>query len=138
MSNTLKGNYKDTRTYKEADPETKVKIERYRKENKIDSGHMYLLLLREDYRNLPKEEKQQGNRIAEILVLSGIVSFLVMTAYNRKDTLPFVGSYMILVTIVYFSGILNPIARQLSNINKLLKKNYPEVPSLKEYLNQEQ
>ena len=37
------------------------------------------------------------------------------------------------VTAIYFSGILNPVSRQLSNINKLLKK-YPEAPSVKKYL----
>ena len=62
------GDYKQTDTYKNADQKTKARIERFRKENKIENGHMYLLLLREDLRNLPKEEKQKGNRMAEMLV----------------------------------------------------------------------
>ncbi len=127
------GDYKKTLTYKEADQKKKMLIEEYRKENKIDKEQMYLLLLREDYRNLPQEEKQKGNRTAELLVISGIITFLAMVAQQKKQFLPFAAVYVIVTTVIYFSGILNPIARQLSNINKLLKK-FPEVPSLKKYL----
>lgn len=132
-----KGNYKDTRTYKDADSKTKAKIERYRKDNNIDNGHLYLLLLREDYRNLPKEEKQKGNRTAEILVIGGIVSFLILTAQQRTELLPYAAIYMIAVSVIYFSGIFNPVARQLSNIRKLLKK-YPEAPDIREVLKEEE
>ena len=97
---------------------------------------MYLLLLREDYRSLPKEEVQKGNRPAELMVLSGIITFLVLTANQKTETLPFIAVYMIVATAIYFSGILNPIGRQLSNINKLLKK-FPEAPSLKPILSSE-
>lgn len=129
----FKGNYKNTEIYHKADGETRRKLERYKKENKIEDGQMYLLLLREDYRNLPKEEKERGNRPAELIVISGVISFLVLTARQRTDLLPYAAVYMFIAAAVYFSGILNPVARDLSNINKLLKK-YPEVPSLKDYL----
>ena len=127
------GNYKETATYKKTDSATRAKIERFKKENKVDNNHLYLLLLREDLRSLPKEEKQKGNRPAEIIVITGIITFLAMTAADRKDLLPFAAAYMIFASVIYFSGILNPVARELSNINKLLKK-FPDVPSLKEYL----
>ena len=129
----IDSDYKTTKTYKDADSQTKAKIEKYRKENKIDKKQLYLLLLREDYRNLPKEEKQKGNRPAEIIVVSGIVTFLILTANNRKDLLVFASIYMIVASIIYFTGILNPVARSLSNINKLLKK-YPEVPDIRKVL----
>ena len=135
--NNLKGNYKDTDTYKKADSQTRVKIERYKKENKLENGQMYLLLLREDLRSLPKEEKQKGNRAPEIMVISGIISFLVATARQTMNVLPYIGVYMIVVSAIYFSGILNPIGRQLSNINKLLKK-FPKTPSIREYLKEEE
>ena len=134
--NEFKGNYKETETYKKADNKTRMAIEKYRKENKIENGQMYLLLLREDYRNLPKEVKQKGNRPAEIMVLSGIISILVLTANQNRKILPYAAVYMIVATAIYFSGILNPVGRQLSNINKLLKK-MPEAPSLKGILYQE-
>lgn len=136
MAEQYNGDYKKTQTYVRADGEKRSKIERFRKENKLDDGQMYLLLLREDLRNLPKEEKQKGNRVAELLVLSGIISFLVLTARNARQLLPYQAVYMIVVTAVYFSGILNPVARQLSNINKLLKK-YPKQVDLRKYLNEE-
>ncbi len=129
----IRGNYRDTETYRKADGKTRSKIEQYKKENKIGNDQMYLLLLREDYRSLPKEEVQKGNRPAELMVLSGIITFLILTANQKKETLPFIAVYMIIATAVYFSGILNPIGRQLSNINKLLKK-FPEAPSLKPVL----
>ena len=136
MAEKYDGDYKKTQTYTKADGATRAKIERFRKENGLDDGQMYLLLLREDYRNLPKEEKQKGNRIAELLVLSGIITFLAMTARNARDLLPFAAVYLIIATAVYFSGILNPIARELSSINKLLKK-YPKQCDLKKYLSEE-
>ncbi len=136
MAEQYNGDYKKTQTYVRADGVKRAKIERFRKENKLDDGQMYLLLLREDLRDLPKEEKQKGNRVAELLVLSGIISFLVLTARNARQLLPYQAVYMIIVTAVYFSGILNPVARQLSNINKLLKK-YPKQVDLRKYLNEE-
>lgn len=132
----ITGNYKDTQTYKKADGKTRSRLEQYKKENGIGNDQMYLLLLREDYRSLPKEEVQKGNRPAELMVLSGIITFLVLTANQKLETLPFIGVYMIIAAIIYFSGILNPIGRQLSNINKLLKK-FPEAPSLKPILHPE-
>ena len=132
--NKYDGDYKKTNTYKEADQKKKTLIEKYKKEYNVSKEQMYLLLLREDYRNLPQEEKQKGNRAAELLVISGIITFLAMVAQQKKTLLPVAAAYMIVVSVIYFSGILNPIARQLSNINKLLKKNFPEAPSLKEYL----
>jgi hypothetical protein len=132
----ITGNYKETETYKRADGKTRSKLEQYKKENGIGNDQMYLLLLREDYRSLPREEVQKGNRPAELMVLSGIITFLVLTANQKLETLPFIGAYLIVATIIYFSGILNPIGRQLSNINKLLKK-FPEAPSLKPILNAE-
>lgn len=135
--NQFTGNYKETETYKKADGQTRAKIERFKKKNKIENNHMYLLLLREDYRNLPKEEKQKGNRAPEIMVISGIISFLVATARQMMNVLPYIGVYMIVVSAIYFSGILNPIGRQLSNINKLLKK-FPKTPSIREYLKEEE
>jgi hypothetical protein len=129
----IKGNYRETETYKKADGKTRSKLEQYKKVNGIGNDQMYLLLLREDYRSLPKEEVQKGNRPAELMVLSGIVTFLAMTARQKLDTLPFIGVYLIVATIIYFSGILNPIGRQLSNINRLLKK-FPETPSIKAIL----
>ncbi len=65
----IQGNYKDTKTYKEANGQLRAKLDRYKKDNKIENNQMYLLLLREDYRSLPKEEKQKGNRPAEIIVI---------------------------------------------------------------------
>ena len=132
----ITGNYNDTQTYKKADGKTRSRLEQYKKENGIGNDQMYLLLLREDYRSLPKEEVQKGNRPAELMVLSGIITFLVLTANQKLETLPFIAVYMIVATAIYFSGILNPIGRQLCNINKLLKK-FPEAPSLKPILSSE-
>ncbi|MBQ9327521.1 MAG: hypothetical protein IJ225_03185 [Solobacterium sp.] len=130
----LTGDYRSTNTYKTASKEVRKRIEDYRSANDLKANHMYLLLLREDYRRLPKEEKQKGNRPAELMVFSGILVFLVMTASDNRQLLPFAGIYMIIATAVYFSGILNPYSRQLSNINKLLKKQFPEVPAIKEVI----
>ena len=132
----IQGNYKDTKTNKEANGQLRAKLDRYKKDNKIENNQMYLLLLREDYRSLPKEEKQKGNRPAEIIVISGIITFLAMTAADRKDLLPYAAAFMFVAAAIYFSGILNPVSRSLSNINKLLKK-FPEAPSLKPILHPE-
>lgn len=68
-----------------------------------------------------------------MIVINGIIVFLVLTATQNKAMLPFAGIYMIIVSIIYLSGILNPISRELSNINKLLKK-FSKLKILKKYL----
>ena len=70
-------------------------------------------------------------------MISGTITFLIATARQMMNVLPYLGSYMIVVSAIYFSGILNPIGRQLSNINKLLKK-FPKTPSIREYLKEEE
>ena len=133
MSEKL-GDYRATLTYKNASSEVRKKIEEYRKQNDLKAGQMFLLLHREDLRRLPKEEKQRGNRPAEMMVLSGIVVFLVMTATNNHAVLPFAAIYMIIASAVYFSGILNPYSREISNVNKLIKQGCPDVPPIKEVI----
>lgn len=128
------GDYRATETYKKASAEVRKKIEAFRKEHDLKAGQMFLLLHREDLRRLPKEEKQKGNRPAEMMVLSGILVFLVMTATNNRALLPFAAVYVLIASAVYFSGILNPYSREISNVNKLLKKECPDIPSIKEVI----
>ena len=137
MSENNIGNYKTTDYYKNADKEVKRKIESYKKENKISEKHLYLLLEREGLRNLPKQEKARGNSLAEMIVVGGIISFLIVTASKRYEILPYVSVYVIITTIIYLTGILNPISRKLNNINKVLKK-FPKVPPIKDYLGNKQ
>ena len=129
MAKETAGNYRETETYKKMSAEEKKELLCYQKENRITDPHLYLLLYREDLRSLPKEEKQKGNRPAEMMVISGIIVFLVMTASNNRRMLPFAGAYMLIVGAIYLTGIMNPYSRTLSNVNKLLKKNYPKVAS---------
>lgn len=126
------GDYRATNTYKSASKEARSRIEVFRREHDLKANQMYMLLLREDYRRLPKEEKQKGNRPAEMMVISGIIVFLVMTATNNRTMLPFAAVYVLIAAGVYFSGIMNPYSRQLSNINKLIRKECPDVPPIKE------
>ncbi len=129
----LTGDYKQTKTYREADKQTKKNYEAWRKDQNITSEHMYLLMYRQDYRNLPADEKRKANSMAEMMVISGIVIFLVATASEDKYLLLIASVYTLVSAVLYFTGVFSPVQRELNKANKQLKA-YPKVKSFEEFM----
>lgn len=122
-------NYRKTKTYMSAGSEEKKQLEKWKKDRQISDAQMYLLMARQDLRNLDPKEKKKGNHSAEMMVLGGVVLFLIATGYQNREMLVFGSIYVILSAGIYFSGALNPYSKKLKAINRELKK-YPEAEGL--------
>ena len=124
--------YHKSETYKKADTETRRSLERYKADQKISDEQMNWLMYLEDIRGLPKEERQKGNRPAEMLVLSAMVMFLLMATAGSRGAMLVTSIFFIIAAVTYLSGILNPYSVTIRKIKKKLK-SYPKVKSYKEW-----
>lgn len=125
--------YRQTEAYQSADPSTRKAMSRWMSSCQIDARQMYLLLHREDLRKMPKEEIQNGNRPSEMMVIGAIIYFLYAVTLNRNTGMLLTGSLLVIVTsILYFSGALNPYSRALKKVNRELK-SFPKTESLEEW-----
>jgi hypothetical protein len=128
-------NYQATRTYKEASPERRRQINRYKKENGISDDHMLLLLYRQDLDNVPEEQRTNSDMLSNVML---IVGFLLL--WNSLQTAMGGGAggvnvFLIFLSLasflgvcaVYFLGLLNPYKRAVRKTDKALKE-MPEVP----------
>lgn len=126
MPDPASGSYRELSAYKNADAATRRRLESWKADQKISDPHMYLLMSRQTLRELPPEKKKAGNRTAELLVVFSIIFFLFMM--QSQDRVPMlIASIMVISsTILYLTGMLNPISAQLRQIRRELK-NYPTV-----------
>ncbi len=128
----LNGDYKKTNTYKEADKQTRQDYEDWRKEQQITGNHMFLLLRRQDYKNLPADQKRKANVVPEMLLVSGAAFVLIAMVIKNEYFMAVAFIYMLICFVVYLSGFLSPVQSAVRTINKELKK-YPAVKSFEEY-----
>lgn len=119
--------YRKSSTFRNSDGETRRLMERYRSEQHISEEHMAWLMYLEDLRSMPKEEKQKGNRMAEGMIIGAMVLFLATLQSHDKRVLLLTSILVIVMTIIYISGVLNPYTDTLRRVKRLLKKQYPAV-----------
>lgn len=127
--------YRRTSTFKSFDSATKKLWEQYKTKNEISDEHMAEIFKLQDLRNLPKEEKQKGNRIPESLLVVTILFFVFqMNGQNQVTMTMIVTAVMVIFSaILYLTGALNPVSTAIRKSKKKLKKNYPKVPSFDEW-----
>lgn len=118
----LTGDYKKTETYKKADPSLRKQYDTWMKSQKLSHDDMYRYLLREDMRALPKETIRKGNSSIEMMVISAMAVFLVAVARRIKPLMLAGAIFVIITSILYFSGILNPYTRTIRACTKKLKQ----------------
>lgn len=117
----LKGDYRRTKTYASSGKDLQKQYEAWKKDQKMDNDTMYLYLLRQDMRNLPKDVYRKGNSSIEMMVISAMLVFLAGTA-SRIRGLMLVGAVAVIITAaLYFSGVMNPYYRTIRSCTKKLK-----------------
>ncbi len=128
---TKEKEYWRTSSYKKLDSASRKRWEQYKASNNISDEHMTEIFKLEDLRNLPKEEKQKGNRIPEGLLVVTMLFFVILVSGQERGSLAMTVTAVMVVfsTILYLSGALNPISVAIKKSRKKLKKDYPQVPS---------
>lgn len=135
----LNGDYHDTKTYRDASPERRKQINRYKKENNIENDHMFMLLFQKDLDRVPESEVKKSDTSTNMLLVVGVLLFLgsmqsVATAQGAQSLFLAIAGIIafILVLVVYFTGVLNPVKRARRKLKKLLSEK-PEVPDFDEW-----
>lgn len=131
--------YQDTKTYRQASPERRRQINRYKKECNISDEHMLFLLLRTDLDAVPQEERDNKATTSTAMLVIGVLllwnSLQLAMSNGGGANVPLIflslGSFL-LVCFVHFTGMLNPYKRAERFVAKGLKGR-PEVPDFVEW-----
>lgn len=125
MADSGTENYRELGAYKNTDSDGRRQLERWKKDQNISDEHMYLLMAQKTLREMPPEKKKAGNRVPEMLVVFSIIFFLLVM--QSEDRIPMlIASVMVIFsTILYLTGVLNPISTQLRQLRKALKDHPP-------------
>ena len=118
--------YTETKTYQAMSAADKKAFAEYKKAYAISGEQAALLFRLEDLRHLSSEEKRRGNRLPQMLVLSAMAVFLAASAAENKELLLAASIAVIGASIIYFTGIMNPITRQIKVIKKELRQ-FPQI-----------
>lgn len=130
MAVDVREDYRKAGTYKRADSATRRRYDAWKADQNITDAQMCLLLRLQDLRDAPKDEKKKGNKTPETLLVLSMFFFLL--AMNNKNVLMVASVIVIINTVIYLSGILNPISNAMRKLKKELKK-YPEIVPFKKW-----
>lgn len=131
--------YQDTLTYRQASPQRRRQLNRYKKECGISDEHMLNLLLKEDLECVPQDARDNDNTIAmgmlivAVLLLWTSLQASMSTGGGANVFLIFLAlASFLLVFIVYKTGLLSSYKRAVRQVNKNLKRQ-PEVPEFTQW-----
>lgn len=129
--------YKKTGTYKNADKKLRLLYEQYKTENNVSDEHMTELLTLEDLRAVPKEEKAKGNRIPQSLLIISMLFFVIQMNGSERGLMMIVTAVMVIFsTVIYLTGAMNPYSMAVRKAKKKLKKKFPKVPDLHQWISE--
>lgn len=128
--------YRQSETYQNADAAARKVLEQYRKEQKLSDEQMNWQMYLEDLRAVPKEQKQKGNRPAEMLVLGAMVTFLLAANMGVRSFMLIASVFFIIAAAFYLTGVLNPYSTGIRKAKKQLKKSCPGALSYREWVKQ--
>ncbi|MBQ0064160.1 MAG: hypothetical protein KBT48_00185 [Firmicutes bacterium] len=119
--------YKKSKFYQRLKPNKQKELEAFCKENQIERAHLSLLVALQEWKHMPKEEKNKGNEKAEYLLVVCVMFFVCMGVWGSMN-MKLISAVMVLCSAtIYATAILNPETNRMRKIKKALKK-YPKVP----------
>lgn len=127
------GDYKETRTYHNADAEKKRLISRYRRENGIGDEQTFLLLYLNDLKHeITDEEKKKANGPGETMVVLAILCDFMAVASRQIAPIFICTALLLLMTVLYITGRFNSYETEKRRVRKLLKK-FDQKPDFDEW-----
>ena len=125
--------YHKSETYQKADAAGRKELDRYKKEQQLTDEQMNWMMYLEDLRATPKEQKQKGNRPAEMLVLGSMVTFLIAANMGVRSFMLIASVFFILAAALYLTGALNPYSAAIRKVKKQLKNLCPKAQTYTEW-----
>lgn len=115
--------YQGTRTYLQMDADARHALAAYAREHRVADEALFYQLYLHDLANLGEDEKKRASQPGEFMLVGAIVFAVAMVALQQPVPIFIATGTLVLMTILFFSGVLNPFKAEQRRAKRWLKKN---------------
>lgn len=115
--------YQGTRTYLQMGADARRALAAYAREYRVADDALFYQLYLHDLTSLGEDEKKRANQPGEFMLVGAIVFAIAMVALQQPVPIFIATGTLVLMTVLYFSGVLNPFKAEQRRAKRWLKKN---------------
>lgn len=115
--------YQGTRTYLQMGADARRALAAYAREYRVADDALFYQLYLHDLTNLGEDEKKRANQPGEFMLVGAIVFAIAMVALQQPVPIFIATGTLVLMTVLFFSGVLNPFKAEQRRAKRWLKKN---------------
>lgn len=115
--------YQGTRTYLQMGADARRALAAYAREYRVADDALFYQLYLHDLTSLGEDEKKRANQPGEFMLVGAIVFAIAMVALQQPVPIFIATGTLVLMTVLFFSGVLNPFKAEQRRAKRWLKKN---------------
>ena len=115
--------YQGTRTYLQMGADARSALAAYAREYRVADDALFYQLYLHDLANLGEDEEKRASQPGEFMLVGAIVFAVAMVALQQPVPIFIATGTLVLMTVLFFSGVLNPFKVEQRRAKRWLKKN---------------
>lgn len=115
--------YQGTRTYLQMGADARRALAAYAREYRVADDALFYQLYLHDLANLGEDEEKRASQPGEFMLVGAIVFAVAMVALQQPVPIFIATGTLVLMTVLFFSGGLNPFKVEQRRAKRWLKKN---------------
>lgn len=115
--------YQGTRTYLQMGADARRALAAYAREYRVADDALFYQLYLHDLANLGEDEEKRASQPGEFMLVGAIVFAVAMVALQQPVPIFIATGTLVLMTVLFFSGVLNPFKVEQRRAKRWLKKN---------------
>ncbi len=115
--------YQGTRTYLQMGADARRALAAYAREYRVADDALFYQLYLHDLANLGEDEEKRASQPGEFMLVGAIVFAVAMVALQQPVPIFIATGTLVLMTVLFFSGVLNPFKVERRRAKRWLKKN---------------
>ena len=115
--------YQGTRTYLLMGADARRALAAYAREYRVADDALFYQLYLHDLANLGEDEEKRASQPGEFMLVGAIVFAVAMVALQQPVPIFIATGTLVLMTVLFFSGVLNPFKVERRRAKRWLKKN---------------
>lgn len=115
--------YQGTRTYLQMGADARRALAAYAREYRVADDALFYQLYLHDLANLGEDEEKRASQPGEFMLVGAIVFAVAMVALQQPVPIFIATGTLVLMTVLFFSGVLNPFKAEQRRAKRWLKKN---------------
>lgn len=115
--------YQRTRTYLQMDANARRALAAYAREHRLADEALFYQLYLHDLANLGEDEKRRASQPGEFMLVGAIVFAVAMVALRQPVPIFIATGTLVLMTVLFFVGALNPFKAEQRRAKRWLKQN---------------